>query len=205
VGREYKTDAPSVTTIIGMLEKKGLHEWYDWKGDKECKKIVDESTKYGHVIHELLKDIWVDQRESLETLEVKTKGVDLWPYHKIKEWILAHHPQPPLLVDPPNGLYSKKHDFYGTPDFVGDFIADWKTSSTPKTKDQKRERMFQYLMQLVGYAILFEENHGKWINVGYIVRANKKHEFEEVKFTNLKKWKSYFLWLRKLYRQYRGK
>jgi len=195
----YATKDPSTTEVIGVLEKKGLHEWYDWQGDETCKQIVDASTTYGKKIHSCVKE-HIEIGHFSPPVEI-----DVWPAHKIVGWVTENHPEKPVLVDPEKGLYSKKYKFWGTPDFVGRFIADWKTDSTPKTKDQERERLFKYGLQLVAYAILYHENYGIWVNEGWIVRANKKHDFLAIHYPDLKRYKKYFLELRRIYKCYRGK
>ena len=69
---------------------------------------------------------------------------------------------------------SKKHGYGGTPDYIlGDTIFDWKTDSVPRSKQQDYERFLKYQWQLALYAIAYEEETGKKLKWGHIVRVSK--------------------------------
>jgi len=146
---------PSVTQVIGCLDKPALYAWYGKYGNEECNRIKQDSADFGTAVHALIDQhiikvvqpveyaASVDQEKAKEC----AKNFGLWYDQSGLEVVSA---------EPENAVYSKRYNFQGTWDFIGKrngkwLVADWKTSN----------QIYNTVgLQLSAYAQLFGETQG---------------------------------------------
>jgi hypothetical protein len=149
-GRHYTIDGeryPSVTTVLGMLEKSGLAQWRGLVGNAEADRISKEATDYGTAIHELVERVNRGNRGPWgEPDDTFVAPYIAW-YDEHVETVLGAER---LLV-------SKRFKYAGTADGVvilkGDTdatIIDLKTSKTDLAQHE-------WALQLAAYALAVEE------------------------------------------------
>lgn len=169
-------DIPSVTEIIGILDKPFLRFWYGNLGTEECEKIKRESAAFGTKIHaevsKYLTDGLLYDEQSFLTQSFSRHWADSG--YKLVE------------VEPEEPYVSEKYDYQGTFDWVerepsGELVmADLKVTS---------QMQKEYGLQLSAYANLYNEKHGTKITKGRIYRIDKKTGRLQIKdFDNLPKY-----------------
>jgi hypothetical protein len=173
-GRHYKIDGeryPSVTTVLGMLEKSGLAVWRGTVGNAEADRISKEATDHGTAIHALVEQINRGQRVQLGPLERAIVA----PYVKWFDESVG------TVLGAEKLLISRRFKFAGTADAIvilrldrAPTIVDFKSS---KTDLAQRE----WALQTAAYALAAEE---EGIEVGrrIIVRI-PKHEPDKLYLT----------------------
>jgi len=195
--RRYEFDYPSVTEIIGIIDKPGLKYWYGKFGITECEKKMRESQDIGHNVHKAiefyLKDTPIphklsDQEARMYSMFVENIEADKIPKGETERVLCSH-----------------KHKYNGTADYIGPFVADWKTDSVPRNKSEERERVYKYKLQQAAYALAYEEETGNKIKEGRIYRVSKDFKDRRYKFKITKQLKQQFIGLREIFYEIRGK
>lgn len=167
---------PSVTQIIGCLDKPGLYNWYGKYGTEECNRIKIESGLFGTAVHDLIEQYITGVTKPMEWPE----SVDQEKANLCAENFKVWYKESGLEVinaEPEDAVYSKRYNFQGTWDFIGSkngiiLCADWKTSNS----------LYESVgLQLSAYAHLYGEAQGwsdeeifKKIPDGLAVRIDKK-------------------------------
>lgn len=174
---EHKDGLPSVTQILGIVDKPFLRIWYGSLGTKECERIKREAGEFGQHIH--------DQIESLlKNAGSETTGRASDIINKFQQWRCQSGYTPTEIE---RKVEHKGLGYHGTLDSIGHFgdpkelfVLDWKTSS-------KIDNL--YGCQLAAYAEAYYEETGIRIVNGGVVRLEKdpkKPKQLEVKtFNNL--------------------
>lgn len=203
---QYRDGYPSVTEVKGLLDK-GLNFWWGAKGTAHCLKVMKESSDIGHRVHGGIERYL--KTGNFSEASAGLSNAETVMLSRFVEWINENKVKPVFMEDP---LYSEEYKFCGTPDLIATVrggtklqVIDWKTDSTPKTKAQQIQREFEYRLQCAGYSILYEENFGKKVLAGTVVRVTKDthylHLFDAGK---LDKYKKYFLQMREIYKELKG-
>lgn len=147
---------PSVTQVIGCLDKPALYTWYGKYGNEECNKIKMDSANFGTAVHN-----HIDQYITKQTPKPVEypEGVDvemvLKCFSNFKDWY-DQSGMEVISAEPEDAVYSKRYNFQGTWDFIGTrkgimLPADWKTSN----------QLYPTVgLQLAAYAQLYGENQG---------------------------------------------
>lgn len=179
---------PSVTEIIGCLDKPWKERWHRKVGFQEADRISQESRDLGTACHkhvELYFD-WGTEPEG------DTKDVRLF-----KAWLSWWNSSPYEFVSQEQHLVCKSKRYHGTYDcLITDgkklVLADWKFS---KNTDGLRP------VQLGGYSYAFNENFEEKVSSGLIVRVDpvKETVAEPKYYRSLKKYEKAFLALRKAF------
>jgi hypothetical protein len=184
---------PSVTQVIGCLDKPALYSWYGKYGNEECNRIKNESAEFGTAVHNLI-DEHVAKKPHQTYLYPDSMNVEMVMKcaKNFAEWY-DNSGLEVISAEPEDAAISKRYNFQGTWDFFGrrkgyPFIlpADWKTSN----------QIYPTVgLQLAAYAQLFGEQQGwsdeeifKKIPNGIGVRIDKKtakvyeHTFDGLRF-----------------------
>jgi genome maintenance exonuclease 1 len=149
--RVYKTPSgkayPSVTTVTGLLKKKGIMEWRKRVGEAEANRISSRAAARGTRIHTYCEEFLLGK-------EIEPDMFDAHMVDQIKFW-LEQVDNIHALETP---LYSDFLQVAGTVDCIAEFqgklsVIDFKTSSKPKDRDD----IHDYFMQCAAYAVAFEE------------------------------------------------
>jgi genome maintenance exonuclease 1 len=194
-GRRYKTPNgnlyPSVTTILGQLNKDYLNEWIAKVGVKEAEKIRDAAGKRGTRMHDLCEKYLRGQSYELNPFETgaNTLFKQMIPYLNKFEVVHALETQ----------LYSDKLKVAGTVDCIADingirYIVDFKSSTGIKS----REDIPAYFMQVAAYSMMWYERTGQVVTQSKILISTEEGcvlEYDE----NIKPWIIKFKELRDLY------
>jgi len=150
-GRHYVIGGerfPSVTTILGMLDKPGLAIWRGNVGNAEAARISLEATTHGTAIHSLVEAVNRGNRSQLGPLEREI----IEPYRR---WF-DEHVSACLAAE--KLLSSRQWKFAGTTDAIMLMLADQATAivdfKTSKTDLAQRE----WALQTAAYALAAEED-----------------------------------------------
>lgn len=162
-GRKYVTPQgnqyPSITTILGSLNKEGIEKWKQRVGEKEAKRVSHHAATRGTCVHELcekyLKNIPIDTKQVKNPM-VLSNFKSLIP-------IFEYHISAIICLE--KALYSDKLEIAGRVDCIAKFngilsVIDFKTSAKPK----KKEWIESYFLQQAAYAIMFHEQTGIYID-----------------------------------------
>jgi genome maintenance exonuclease 1 len=166
-GRVYETPDgnfyPSITTVLSIRNKKGLHEWRKRVGDDVANYISRTAAMRGTKIHHMCEDY-------LNNVS------DIWPEKWIEHqkhflaWCMFQKLSYRLeSIDnirvQEGGLYSDRLNLAGRVDCIAEYdhelsVIDFKTS----TKEKKDEWIENYYIQCAAYAEMYEERTGETIN-----------------------------------------
>ena len=158
---------PSITTVLSIRNKKGLHEWRKRVGNDVANYVArtaaSRGTKVHHMCEDYLNNIFLDFPEKWE----KHKK-DFLPYclfNQLKEQALCNIDN---IYAQEAGLYSDKYKVAGRVDCIAKYngtpsIIDFKTSSRERTDDWNEN----YYIQGSAYAEMFGERTG--IEVSQVV------------------------------------
>ncbi len=197
----YKTQdgkrVPSVTTIISKFKESGglIH----WAWDLGCqgidyRKIRDDAASAGTFAHEMVER-WIHGQDP-NTVEGQEEQIAKAcnAFSLFLEWAAQTKLE---VTETELGLVSEKYRFGGTLDamFVNGKLSlgDWKTSNAVYS---------DYLFQLAGYAILWEENRPDQPITGgfHLMRfAKDTPDFTHHYWGELNEAKEGFLLMRRLY------
>lgn len=176
--------APSVTTVLNVVNKPFLHIWYGKLGLAKAQAVLKESQELGQNVHEMI-EAYLKGDEIPEC-----SGNESRMFMEFKNWAQK---TAPTVVELELDMTSQKHKFYGTCDAVLEIdgklvICDWKTSSSIDKF---------HGVQLAAYAQMYKEITDREITEGLIVRLDKKEGAKKLievkKFQNLDKYFEIFL------------
>jgi genome maintenance exonuclease 1 len=142
---------PSVTTVLGQINKKSVLEWRARVGEEEANKISRTAALRGTKFHTLVEKYLRNQEYEIESPLQKQMFMDSREYlNKIDNIHLLE-----------SRLYSDHLRMAGTVDCIAEFdgrlsVIDFKTSSRPKDK----QYIESYFLQATAYSIMFEERTG---------------------------------------------
>ena len=143
---------PSLTTVLSIRNKKGLHEWRKRVGNEVANYVARTSAARGTKVHHMCEDFLNNEFD-----EDKHKK-DFLPYclfNQLKEQALCNIDN---IYAQEAGLYSDKYKVAGRVDCIARYngtpsIIDFKTSSRERTDDWNEN----YYIQGSAYAEMFGE------------------------------------------------
>lgn len=179
-GRKYYTPEgrayPSITTMLGSLNKKSIMAWRKRVGEEEANKISTFAAARGTAVHKLAEN-YINNLVHYDQ--------EAMPHHKASFLDLKK------IIDQrldnvwfqEEFLYSDKLELAGQVDCIAEFdgelsIIDFKTSGKPK----KEEWIENYFIQIAFYAAAFYERTGIPIRQGAILISVDGHESQVFKF-----------------------
>ena len=144
---------PSITSILALQDKPGLKKWREDVGEKEAKRISQESMRIGTAVHQMCEFY-------LSNYIIKLKDEDkkiVDTFNRLR-FLLGNINN---IVGNEIALYSDLLRVAGTADCIADYngvpsVIDFKTSRKPK----KEEWIDDYYMQTFAYKLMFEEMTG---------------------------------------------
>lgn len=163
---------PSVTTIMSNTsDKEWLREWREAVGEEKAKEIVDESTRIGNGMHDLLEAHYTGVPISYKAPLISKVFADT----VIKKGLVK--------VDEVWGVEAPLYfpDLYaGTTDLVGvhcgsSAVMDYKNSRQDKTADDIED----YKLQLVAYGSAHNEVYGTDIRKGVVMMMCRSGRYKE--------------------------
>jgi genome maintenance exonuclease 1 len=144
---------PSITTILSQQENLGIEAWKAKVGEKEAKRISQESMRIGTAVHQMAEFYLSNYIIKLKDEEKKI--VDT--FNRLR--FLLGNINNIVGVEIP--LFSDLLRVAGTTDCIAEYngklsVIDFKTSRRPK----KEEWIDDYYMQTFAYKLMFEEMTG---------------------------------------------
>ncbi len=148
---------PGVTTVLGILEKIGIHYWIAEvsKGGQDWTKVRDTAGGIGTLLHYfILCDL---KNEKPDTSEYSAQDIDKAESCLIRWWDWKkEHKVEPLLVETP--LVSEEYQFGGTPDILGKVddvltLMDFKTSKAVYAENLYQLAAYRQLLREQGHNI----------------------------------------------------
>ena len=197
-GRKYFTPEggsyPSITTVLGAFNKKGIMEWRKRVGEEEANKISHQAAVRGTAVHKLAED-YID---NVENWDEDVMPNNLYSFSHIKNIIDTRLNNVWFQEE---FLYSDKLECAGQVDCIAEFdnelsIIDFKTSRKPK----KEEWIQNYFIQASFYAAAFLERTGIPIKQGVILITVDGSEPQVFK-VNTYDYLEHFLSVRKKYKE----
>jgi CRISPR/Cas system-associated exonuclease Cas4 (RecB family) len=170
-GRFYKTPSglwyPSITTVLGDVEKPAIQQWRMSLGDAKAKKEMERAAARGSAVHEITEKFLnndpspTDGYESTHVRQFNTLKPHL---RKINNILCQEIP-----------LFSDELEIAGRVDCIGEYdgrlaVIDFKTSNNNKRPDM----IHDYFMQASAYAIMFQEMYNVQIDDIVIIMAVEK-------------------------------
>ena len=146
---------PSITTVLSIRNKKGLHEWRKRVGNDVANYVARTAASRGTKVHHMCEDFLNNEFD-----EDKHKK-DFLPYclfNQLKEQALCNIND---IYAQEAGLYSDKYKVAGRVDCIAGYkgvpsIIDFKTSSKERNDDWNEN----YYIQGSAYAEMFGERTG---------------------------------------------
>ena len=158
---------PSITTVLSIRNKKGLHEWRKRVGNEVANYVARTAAARGTKVHHMCEDYLNNVYTNYPSKWEKHKK-DFLPYclfNQLKEQALCNIDG---IYAQEAGLYSDKYKVAGRVDCIAKYngtpsIIDFKTSSKERNDDWNEN----YYIQGSAYAEMFGERTG--IEVSQVV------------------------------------
>ena len=167
----YQNDYPSVTTILGILRKIGLENWFKYTPIKQINEESNKGKLIGTQIHEAIHTYIETGKTSVKTEYVEEVS------NALKSFIQFRKDLPQIkLRNAEIAMTSEIYKFNGTRDCNGDeetipILLDWKTGKAKK-KD-KPDIYDEYKYQVAAYCFLYKETTGIMPQKAYILALAK--------------------------------
>ena len=170
-GRFYTTPDkniyPSITTILGQLEKPAVLEWRSSLGNKKADAETKRAADRGTAVHEMIEKYInndANPTHGYDSLHIRDFLSVKLHLNKINNVLCQEIP-----------LYSDFLKVAGRVDCIGEFkgklcIIDFKTSTGNKTK----EMIHDYFLQTTAYAVMFQELYDIQIDDIIIIMSVEK-------------------------------
>ncbi|MAD25931.1 MAG: hypothetical protein CMO44_17350 [Verrucomicrobiales bacterium] len=141
---------PSITTVLGHFNKKGILEWRKRVGEKEANRISTQASRRGTKVHQMCEDFINNKLE-----ENKFMPTDKETFNSLRN----------ILTDNINNIHCQEASLYsdylkvaGRVDCVAEWnnrlsVIDFKTSR----KLKKKEYISNYFQQGAAYCVMYEE------------------------------------------------
>ena len=149
---------PSVTSVTGLMNRKGIQEWRKRVGAEKANKISTQAARHGTSAHQLFEDYIRNDNfeEKFKGAMPTTQQAFISLEKQLNQIGLVHGLESPL--------YSHKLQLAGRVDCIAEWdgkisVIDFKTSAKPK----KEEWIQNYFIQETAYAKMFEELTGKTV------------------------------------------
>ena len=197
-GRKYFTPEgnayPSITTVLGVLNKEGIIAWRKRVGEEEANKISQQASVRGTAVHKLADD-YLNNDPDWKEGAMPTNLFSFEDIKKIMDKRLNNIWMQEVF------LYSDRLKTAGQVDCIAEFdgqlsIIDFKTSRKPK----KVEWITSYFIQSSFYAAAFYERTGIPIKQGVIL-ITVDHNEPQVFKINTYDYLEHFLSVRKKYKE----
>ena len=150
---------PSITTVLSVRNKKGLHDWRKRVGDDVANYVARKAANRGTAVHHMCEDYL---NNDFDEEKHKKKFLPYVLFNQLRESVLRKVND---IYSQEAGLYSDKYKIAGRVDCIAEYdgklsIIDFKTSS----KERSDEWNESYYIQASAYAEMFEERTGIAIN-----------------------------------------
>jgi genome maintenance exonuclease 1 len=147
-GKHY----PSVTTVTGLMNRKGIEAWRKWVGEEKANKISSQAAGRGTRYHYMMED-FINNLDITEKL-AKATPIDKMMFNQTRA--ITEKLGDIYMLE--GSMYSHELEMAGRVDCIADFagkvsVIDFKTS----TKAKSASKIKNYFIQETAYAKMFEE------------------------------------------------
>lgn len=184
--RDYDNDYPSVTTVLGVLRKIGLENWFKVNTAEFCNRESAKGKIVGTQIHDAIEQYINTGKASVESEyaeEVK---------NALNSFILFKKERPEIVLTLSEvKLTSEIHKYNGTIDAPNPpIICDWKSGNA---KDDAAPAIYdEYKIQVAAYVNLWNEIKEEKVDTAHIVSLAKDKIGYSVYTMNEKEIEHYF-------------
>lgn len=184
--RDYNNSYPSVTTVLGVLRKIGLENWFKYNTIQTITQESEEGKLIGTQIHEAIQqhidkeDVKVETQYAEQVMNALNGFMQFKKEHKEFK-----------LKNTEVVLTSEKHGYNGTLDCIAKagndlVLLDWKTG---KAKEKDRPDIYdEYRYQVAAYVKAFNETQEGQVVRAYILALAKDkvaYNFEEIAMVDI--------------------
>jgi hypothetical protein len=147
-GKHY----PSVTTVTGLMNRKGIEAWRKWVGEEKANKISSQAAGRGTRYHYMMED-FINNLDITEKL-AKATPIDKMMFNQTRA--ITEKLGDIYMLE--GSMYSHELEMAGRVDCIAEFagkvsVIDFKTS----TKAKSASKIKNYFIQETAYAKMFEE------------------------------------------------
>lgn len=186
--RKYQNDYGSVTTILGVLRKIGLENWFKYNTAAFCDAESKAGREVGIDIHNVIEDIINTGTAKIETRYTKEVVTAMQSFQLFRK----EHPEF-TFESTELEMTSEKFKVNGTLDCIARkgnvlYIADWKTGNA-KEKD-KPDIYEEYLYQVSAYVYLYNEVTKSNVQNAFILSLAKDkvaYNFQELNLVEIER------------------
>lgn len=183
---DYQNNYPSVTTILGVLRKIGLENWFKYTPLAQINKETEEGKTIGSQIHEAIQQHIEQEEVKIETQFTEQVMNALNGFMKFKR----DHPEIKLRKAE-MALTSERYCYNGTLDCIAKIgkdlaLLDWKTG---KAKSKEIPPIYdEYLFQVAAYVKAFNETQEGQVKRAFILSLAKDkvaYNFREIQMSDI--------------------
>ena len=159
--RHYDTPSgsyPSITSVLSIRDKEGLHEWRKRVGNEEANRIMKKAATRGTQFHNLMEKYFLNEIDDFDSFsgDALAKNPAVWFLFCEAVQILEKKVGDIYCIE--DYLYSDEYGVAGAVDMIAEYdgvtsVVDFKTSN----KDKKEEWIENYFIQGTAYAKMFTE------------------------------------------------
>ena len=162
--RHYQTpngSYPSITTVLSIRNKRGIHEWRKRVGNEEANRITKRAVTRGTHFHSLLEQYFLNEIDDLDTFCATALAKNPAVWYLFLEAVQVLETKINNIYCIEDYLYSDEYKVAGAVDMIAEYdgvvsVIDFKTSNS----DKKEEWIENYFIQGTAYAKMFTERTG---------------------------------------------
>ena len=148
----------SITSVLSIRDKEGLHEWRKRVGNEEANRITKRATTRGTHFHSLLEKYFLNEIDDFSSFSgaAMAKNPAVWFLFCEAVQILEKKVGDIYCIE--DYLYSDEYGVAGAVDMIAEYegitsVVDFKTSN----KEKKEEWIENYFIQGTAYAKMITE------------------------------------------------
>lgn len=159
--RHYDTpngSYPSITSVLSIRDKGGIHEWRKRVGDEEANRIMRKAASRGTQFHSLLEKYFLNEIDDFDSFsgDALARNPGVWFLFCEAVQVLEKKINNIYCIE--DYLYSDEYKVAGAVDMIAEYdgvlsVIDFKTSNS----DKKEEWIENYFIQGTAYAKMFTE------------------------------------------------
>ena len=159
--RHYDTPSgsyPSITSVLSIRDKEGIHEWRKRVGNEEANRIMRKAATRGTQFHSLMEKYFLNEIDDFASFSGSAMAQNPAVWFLFCEAIQILEKKIGSIYCIEDYLYSDEYKVAGAVDMIAEYdgitsVVDFKTSN----KDKKEEWIENYFIQGTAYAKMFTE------------------------------------------------
>ena len=168
---ETKDIYPSITSVLSIRDKKGLHEWRQKVGEDVANHVMIQAANRGTAVHNMVED-YLNNVDLDQVEKYQKQFIPRMMFNVLKKECLLGINNIRLQEAQ---MYSSDYTVAGRCDCIADYdgvpsIIDFKTSTREKNEDW----IENYFIQGTAYAEMYKESFDEEINQIVILVVTKE-------------------------------